>query len=228
MHILMIKKVLGHPLKYLCKSSSTKIESDPTYVYTYKGSGKRWVNHLKAHLGIVVTCVIGVYNTMAELREAGVFYSNQFDVVASDEWANLTEEQGDGGFIGQGQLGKRWKMSDEAREVVKRAYHRRISNESVEQKNARYEKTRGSANYQCTSLIKTPWGDFSSLKAACAAAKVIKKSGRRDVITDTGCLRARLNNLDEKFETPRIAFEGWRNKSAREVGFDVIPLGDSR
>lgn len=107
MHLLMIKKCSHCNLKYLCKTSSSKINP-----YSYAGSGIRWLNHLKAHKSKTITCVVGTYDSKEQLREAGLWYSSFYDVVASDEWANLTEEKGDGGLIGSGQSGKRWKIKD--------------------------------------------------------------------------------------------------------------------
>ena len=105
MYHLMIKKAYPTGLMYLCQTSK-----EP---YSYKGSGKRWLNHLKAHKPSIFTCVLGTYATMAELREAGLYYSKLYDVVASDDWANLRVEDGEGG--GSGKIGRRWKINDTSR-----------------------------------------------------------------------------------------------------------------
>jgi hypothetical protein len=76
-------------LKYLGKTE----KSDP---HAYKGSGKYWINHIKNHGYDVETEIIRECQTHAELKEWGLYYTNLWNVVESDEWANLKEECGDG------------------------------------------------------------------------------------------------------------------------------------
>lgn len=98
----MIKKAYPSGLMYLCQT-----KQEP---YSYKGSGTRWTNHIKRHKSHIITCIIGEYETMEELREAGIRYSRELNVVESEEWANLREEDGTGG--GSGKVGRRWKIKD--------------------------------------------------------------------------------------------------------------------
>ena len=65
--------------------------------FTYKGSGKLWINHFKKHGYDVHTEVIGIFDSKKELKEAGLFYSHIWNIVKSPEWANLKPEEGDGG-----------------------------------------------------------------------------------------------------------------------------------
>lgn len=102
MFYLMIKKAYPTGLMYLCYT-----KQEP---YSYKGSGKRWENHIKFHNPLIVTCVIGEYETMEEIRENGIKWSKELDVVRSNQWANLREEDGLGG--GSGKVGRRWKIKD--------------------------------------------------------------------------------------------------------------------
>ena len=76
-------------LKYLGKT-----ETDP---YTYKGSGTRWNNHLSVHGNDVSTEILRECESNDEIRYWGEYYSNLWNVVESDEWANLKAESGDGG-----------------------------------------------------------------------------------------------------------------------------------
>lgn len=89
-------------LKYLGKTVQ-----DP---YVYKGSGKRWLNHIKVHGHDVTTEIIGQYNTIEEFRFNSVIISEKYDIVNSKEWANLRIENGDGGdtsqFIDYSQLNR--------------------------------------------------------------------------------------------------------------------------
>ena len=106
MFYLMVKKAYPTGLSYLCQTSTRE-------PYTYKGSGKRWLNHIRAHKPHIITCVIGEYETMEELKTAGIHYSELFNVVESDDWANLRPEDGMGG--GTGKIGRRWKIKDTSR-----------------------------------------------------------------------------------------------------------------
>lgn len=81
-------------LKYLGKTIQ-----DP---YQYKGSGKRWRNHLKKHGNDVTTEILLITDSKDELRERGIFFSELWDIVSSDKWANLKLEEGDGGNTFQG------------------------------------------------------------------------------------------------------------------------------
>lgn len=222
MHVLMVKQVEGFPLKYLCKTSSRYLKPDDlSYAFTYKGSGKRWLNHVKAHPGKIVTTILGVYNSREDLRLAGLAFSKENDVVESDEWANLTEEKGDGGFIGIGQLGKHWKMSLKARANVSKAQSARRKSEPSELRKAKMDNIRGTLNYQSKYRITTPWGIFYTFSDATTAAKNFRAQGRDDVISDIGSLINRLQNLDQPFNTKRIACKRWRNMTPRELGFNL-------
>jgi len=76
-------------LKYLGKTVQ-----DP---FTYRGSGKRWINHIKKHGNDVTTEILGQYESIDDLRKDSVVMSEKFDIVNSEEWANLRPETGDGG-----------------------------------------------------------------------------------------------------------------------------------
>lgn len=86
----MIKTHNKTGFKYLCQTRS----KDP---YRYPGSGKHWRAHINHHGYDISTKILGTYDTMQELKEAGIYYSNMYNVVESEEWANLRIEDGDGG-----------------------------------------------------------------------------------------------------------------------------------
>lgn len=209
MRHLMIKKCMTTGLRYLCKTSGKK---DP---YLYKGSGVRWLNNIKKHNSRIITCIIGSYDTKEELQEAGIFYSQLYNVVEDYTWANLTEEKGDGGLIGTGQLGKHWKIKDTSK----------MSNEKTRTE-AWYQgkkKTAGKNNYQFKGMIKTPWGVFESGKEAVAEGKVQRELGNIEVITDGNTLRKYLQTLDTMLHLEgRRTPKNWRGKTPRELGFDIL------
>jgi hypothetical protein len=95
----MIKEIEQTGLKYLCKR---KQYPDPTDHIKYKGSGKLWRRVLNAHPEYTIkTTVLGVYDK-DDLVKYGLHYSNLYNIVDSDEWANLMPECGDGGQTHKG------------------------------------------------------------------------------------------------------------------------------
>ena len=87
---LMLKTHIDTGLNYLCYT--TKI--DP---YSYTGSGKRWKNHLKKHGIKIGNYVVGVYDNESDLINAGRRFSEFWNIVESENFANLRVEEGDGG-----------------------------------------------------------------------------------------------------------------------------------
>lgn len=106
-------------LKYLGKT----VNKDP---HKYKGSGKRWINHIKIHGYNVTTIIIKECKTSDELIFWGRYYSDLWNVVASEEWANLKPEEGQG-FA----TGKYNPMFDP---VCKKKHHDIINSMEVKQK----------------------------------------------------------------------------------------------
>lgn len=91
-YYLMIKTINQSGVRYLCKCKDDKDH------IAYKGSGVFWWRLLKAHPEYTLTTtVLGHYATNELLREAGIYYSNLYNVVQSKEWANCVVEMGDGG-----------------------------------------------------------------------------------------------------------------------------------
>jgi len=64
----------------------------------YMGSGKRWRNHLSKHGNDVTTEIIFESEDKHEISDVGIFYSNMWNIIESDKFANLKIEEGDGGF----------------------------------------------------------------------------------------------------------------------------------
>lgn len=89
MYYLYVKthNVIG--IKYLGQTSR-----DP---YKYRGSGKRWTNVLKKYGNDVTTEIILVTEDKDEIAAKGKYYSTLWNVVESNEWANIVPEEGTGG-----------------------------------------------------------------------------------------------------------------------------------
>jgi hypothetical protein len=82
-------------LKYLGKT----VSKDP---HKYTGSGIYWTNHLKVHGFDYTTNILLATEDKEELKETGLFFSKLFNIVKSNEWANIMEEYGQGGAWNKG------------------------------------------------------------------------------------------------------------------------------
>lgn len=94
MNIILYLKESPLGLKYLGKC----VNRD---VYTYMGSGKRWKNHILKHnltYKDIETTVLLETKDVDELKKVGEYYSNLWDIVKSNDFANLRPENGDGGW----------------------------------------------------------------------------------------------------------------------------------
>lgn len=81
-------------LKYFGKTT----RHDPI---SYPGSGKYWKRHLTKHGCNFTTDIIGEFDDPAACQEIALKFSIDNDIVNSDDWANLREENGlDGAPVG--------------------------------------------------------------------------------------------------------------------------------
>lgn len=89
---LYVKRHSITGLRYFGKTT----KHDP---YSYKGSGKRWLNHIKKHgTQYVETLWVKLFSDEAELVSFAKQFSTENDIVESTSWANLCIETGlDGG-----------------------------------------------------------------------------------------------------------------------------------
>ena len=84
--LVMSHNVTG--LKYFCKTSCLD------RVKRYKGSGTRWLNHLKVHGKDINVGVLGFYTDEKRCNDSALNFSKENNIVESEEWANLIEETG--------------------------------------------------------------------------------------------------------------------------------------
>lgn len=77
-------------LKYLGQTSS----KDP---HKYAGSGIYWKSHLNKHGYDYTTEILKECSSKEEIKILGTYYSKLWNIIESEEWANLKIEQGDGG-----------------------------------------------------------------------------------------------------------------------------------
>ena len=74
-------------LKYFGKTT----KEDP---HGYVGSGKYWKSHLKVHGNDVSTEIVGTFISEVECEKFALKFSNENDIVNSEDWANLIYENG--------------------------------------------------------------------------------------------------------------------------------------
>lgn len=80
-------------LKYFGKTINPK--------KSYKGSGSRWIRHLKKHGWDVTMNYIAKFDNVNEASFFALKFSEEHDIVGSNSWANCRPETGlDGGVIG--------------------------------------------------------------------------------------------------------------------------------
>lgn len=78
-------------LKYFGQTTS----ADP---HRYRGSGTRWINHIRVHGYDVTTEIVGKFVDRAACLAIAVEFSSTHNIVESNEWANLKIETLEGGF----------------------------------------------------------------------------------------------------------------------------------
>ena len=68
--------------------------------HTYIGSGVYWRRHIATHGNDITTEVLYETTSYDEIKERGLYYSNLWNVVHNDSFANLIPETGSDGIRG--------------------------------------------------------------------------------------------------------------------------------
>ena len=85
---LMIKRHPENGLLYFCKT----VKTDPV---KYRGSGKYWTLYINAHgRKKVETLWHQLFTSKEDLQEFALFFSDYFNIVDDEIWANLVVEDG--------------------------------------------------------------------------------------------------------------------------------------
>jgi hypothetical protein len=85
-HSLYVKQHNTTGLKYFGKTIRDPLK--------YKGSGDYWKRHLQKYGNNVSTINVWQFNDQAACRQFAVDFSKDNDIVKSEKWANLIEEDG--------------------------------------------------------------------------------------------------------------------------------------
>ena len=116
-------------LSYLGQTS----RKDP---HKYPGSGTYWCKHLDKHGYQYVTEILKECQTKEEIKYWGTYYSKLWNVVNDPLWANLKDEEGNGGKT-NGMLGK--THSAETRKKISDAHKGKIISEETRQKMSEWQ-----------------------------------------------------------------------------------------
>lgn len=218
-HFLMLKIHKKTRMKYLCKSSSEKIFTQGIeYLFQYKGSGKRWLNHLRKNGNDVETIILYGTSCKEDLKRVGLQFSKSWDVVNREDFANLTEESGDGGKTWQGREHKSWKLNEQAKKNIGKGSKKKFQEGF---RLPQWEHMKGDNNPAVRGYYITPWGKYTSPYWAYIAAKELKKNNIL-VITDSNTIFKYCKEPDTVISKYGRAPKEWKNKTAREIGFDYI------
>ena len=124
---LMVKTHTITGLKYLCK----RVTTGDSKAISYKGSGKYWKNHLKIHGKNINTEILAKYelDKIEEFSRLCIEYSNKLNVIKSNEWANLIEENGfSGAVIGENNPSKNPEVNLKKSKSLKGKYTGKLAN----------------------------------------------------------------------------------------------------
>jgi hypothetical protein len=134
--------------------------------YTYKGSGTYWKRHLKTHGNNVETTWVHAYEDEETLIKEALFFSKVYNIVESDEWANLNPENGlDGKFDNVGVANPMY--GHKHTEEVKKAHSKRMTGrkQSAEQIAKRIAKTTGQVRPKHSETMKAVWAKRKNIDA---------------------------------------------------------------
>jgi rubrerythrin len=114
-------------LNYFGKTTRTDIDK-------YTGSGLYWKRHFKKHGKDIKTESVFQSDDINEISNYAIKYSNEHDIVNSNEWANLKEELGtDGGSLKEWYTKEvRKKMSENRKGKVGRPTGWKHTEEAIE------------------------------------------------------------------------------------------------
>jgi hypothetical protein len=136
----------------------------------YKGSGTRWIAHLRKHGYDVETEILCETVDRNQIQRLGEYYSKLWNVVESSDWANLKPESGEGGGVLGMNKGK--SRPQEHKDAMKTGWER-IKQEGYQPWNKGITGLKGPC--QATVLI-APDGTkhhYESMKQGCKEHNLI-------------------------------------------------------
>ena len=177
---LYVKTHNSTGLKYFGKT--TRLDC----IHSYKGSGIYWRKHLKVHGNNYTTELLGIWQDKDRLVVFAKKFSDQNNIVRSQEWANMVEEEGlQGACNGDTNVAKR-----EDTRAKMRLNHARP---------AKGKFGENSSNFKGWYI--TPLGRFASLREAAE----MHKTSLQNIYCGVFGYKYKYKGI-EKFSLPR---KGW-------------------
>ena len=137
MNTLYIKTHNITGLKYFGQTSSVCVEK-------YRGSGTYWSNHIKKHGYDVTTEIFMQFNEKcSEMTDVAIKFSEDNDIVNSDEWANLKVEDGLDGNPKGTKLNVPPKTAEHLHKISEALTGREAPNKGVPMSEEQKQKLRG-------------------------------------------------------------------------------------
>ena len=174
---LYIKQHEVTGLKYFGKTT----RSESFLLENYKGSGKHWTRHINKHgVDKVNTIWYSLFTNRDDLIEFATFFSEEFDIVKSKQWANILPENGiDGGSNGR----PGWVPSDSTRDIWRK--QRTGRKDSIDTKFKKSQSQKG----------RTPTYGSLGFKHSESerAARSVRMTDRANRIEVKGEVRARFS-----------------------------------
>lgn len=199
---LLIKKHNVTGLKYLCKRDASSFSE----CEKYRGSGTYWKRHLKEHGNDVKTTCLFVTENEKQFRKVAKHYSKQFNVAESEEWANLCDEEGQGGntVIDKKSHGEKSKKTWQNPQIRKK-----LLKHLEEQRKIYHHLAVKAAKEKLTGVPKTEQHKQ-------------KMRGKRPHVNQSGA----KNNYAKKIETPFGIFGSIREASQQINGYTYKMIWD--
>ncbi len=215
----MVKTHNKTGLKYLCKTQQKDHAK-------YLGSGKLWRKHLKVNGEDITTAVIFETHDKEELKSMGIYYSKLWNVTGSDEWANMKDEEGDGGdtvsskfWITDGKTDKYCDKTSPIPEGWRKGRSNCVFKDIAKQREFSLRSDRQKAG----DSIKKAWqeGRFVRDHSKCGSKGEDNPSKRKDVrekigiknskaITVKGTTFPSIKDAVTHFGVPRHTIDKWR------------------
>ena len=147
--------------------------------HKYNGSGKYWRNHCNTHGWDIETYWTKEFADIEECKQFAMAFSEIFDIVASDEWANYIDETGVGG-VAKGRPNTwtkaGWHHSEETKQKIKakRALQTNIRKGPLALSSIEKMKATKAAR-KLAGIKKQPWTAERRAKVAATWASKLNK-----------------------------------------------------
>lgn len=199
---LYVKTHLKTGLKYFGKTIK-----DP---FQYWGSGVYWQRHLKCHGHEHSTSIIGLFTDENDLRESAIRFSRENNIVKSDEWANLKEE--DGMMGGATRTG--YVMSESEKDHLRQMNRGRsyVHSEERRKKISDANRKRGTKIAEANRLRAKPLSEETKLKISNSLKGNHVSPEVREKISRT------LSGRQKSEETKEKLRQNWKNQYSANAG----------